>query len=198
MPNEIITPTTTPYESPTVKLTPENVQNIVNAISNYRADQRADYKAQNPNAFQIKPNMISGYGTKPLDYDFSYYNENDLPIPQGYDTIYGKFEDEGVSGWLDQKVQSARDEDLVRRAFNVLQAQNDFNRRQHLDERGANMRNENLYGETLAQMLADRQTQAPAALTSSWTKPAARPRNITGRPSFEEGGAWIPADGELW
>lgn len=57
---------------------------------------------------------------------------------------------------------------------------------------------EQLYGEVLQQMIENAQAKPRPLYGPSVNRPLARTRNITGAPSFEEGGAWIPADGELW
>lgn len=116
-------------------------------------------------AYGIKPNMISGYGNRPDD--MSEYIRHDL-----YNSV----------------IQNAADADALDRVFNILQGAEEYKRQQRLDDSANQMRQEDLYGTVLSDML--NQTPKGASLMEKIVqKPSSRQRNVQGQGA----GGFIPA-----
>lgn len=89
-------------------------------------------------------------------------------------------------------------QNTVNSLYGLIENAKNAQRKANLDEFVKNYNQEQMYGEVLQQMIDNAQTQPRPLYGQRMNRPQGRERNITGRPSFEEGGAWIPADGELW
>lgn len=89
-------------------------------------------------------------------------------------------------------------QNTVNSLYSLIENAKNAQRKANLDEFVKNYTQEQMYGEVLQQMIDNAQTQPRPLYGQRMNRPQGRERNITGRPSFEEGGAWIPADGELW
>ena len=151
-----------------------DLTNLVNQLSN----------TNNQNTGSFAPNMISGYGN-PVQDVLPLFNQNDLGV--AYNNLVG----------------SQAEQDALNRAFNVMQSANDFNRYQKAQQMGSDMRQDNLYGETLRQML---EAQAPQSIPMDHRikeRPTSRERHVTGKAAPGGDGYWTftgldPANQDLW
>lgn len=162
-------------------LTMEQLNNAVNAMSNDAVANR-----ENTN---LSPNMLYGYGDAPRDF-FSRY---DTPAekPEGYSSVYQFLEDEGLDDWVTNSgiADSGVDQLNAARAFQLMQNANDYYRQQELDQWAQQYRDNQLYGDALTELMAQRQAQQGnnrSLLDDVLTqinidnRPRPRKRNITG------------------
>jgi len=174
--------------SRTQQITPEQLQNIVNAMSNDAAANRENTS--------LSPNMLYGYGDAPRDF-FSRY---DTPAekPEGYSSVYQFLEDEGLDNWVTNSgiADSGVDQLNAARAFQLMQNANDYDRQQNLDQWAQEYRDNQLYGDALMELMAQQQAQnnnrslLEDALQQIReqeileNRPASRQRHITGPGHF--------------
>ena len=133
------------------RITLEQLQNIVNAMSNDAAVARDDSN--------LKPNPLYGYGDAPRDF-FSRY---DTPAekPEGYSSVYQFLEDEGLDDWVNNSgiADSGADRMDSARAFLLMQNMNDYDRQRNIEKMAQQYRDQQLYGDALTELMAQQQAQ---------------------------------------
>lgn len=135
-----------------LQITPQNIDNLLSAMS---ADTQ-QYIASRDNPIMTQhPDAIYGYGFRPRDFYSPY--ETPIERPEGYSAVYDFIEDEGLTDWLDQYSLSGAEEDAVSRGLQILQNQRDAQRDQNLQQMASDMRNRQLYGDTLMELMAEKQ-----------------------------------------
>jgi len=164
----------------TPKPTVDNIRSMLNSMSADTQRDLAQREAEgNPN-FITQPDLLYGYGQAPMDFFSEYETPKDRP--QGYRTVYDYFEEEGLDDYLNNYAAplSPAQQNGMARQIQLAQNRNDYTRAQNLADVAEQMRNEQLYGETLASLLE--QTPQGQSLLGrfGFNKPRARQRHITG------------------
>lgn len=180
---------------------PPTKQNLDNMLSSMSTDDRLnlaygtyDYAIGN------KPDALYGYGLPARDFSSQY----DTPAerPEGYSTIYDYLEDEGLGGWADQQNPSPREMDAVSQLLRIAQNKYEYDKERDIDNYFNDQNNRKLYGDTLADLVAENRARQQAAEDEDLIRQARRDvqhqqhidsfrpreRNITGsaRPGFDD------------
>ena len=173
-----------PYAtSPTALYGPSKqmIKDIVNDISN---EEMANGNVN----LNLKPNPLYGYGSKPLDFRVDDLNSTYVPeiddyeVPEGQDNLYWHFlkNGEDAAEWL-YNFTPAQQNDLAK-SFSILRNYNDYLRDQSLEQQANEMRQRNLYGDTLVDLLQNT-PEGQSILGEARVqkpKPMARERHISG------------------
>ena len=171
-----------PYATSPTALYGPNAQMIKDIVNDMSNEEMANGNVN----FNLRPNPIYGYGSKPLDFRVddlnSTYNPeiDDYDVPEGQDNVYWHFlkNGEDAAEWL-YNFTPAQQEDIAR-SFTALRNYNDWQRDQSLEQQANEMRQRNLYGDTLVDLLQSTPEGQSILGEAHRPKPMARERYITG------------------
>ena len=164
--------------------TSAQLDNIAKAMANDTMNRMIQAGAEDPNyqPLNLHPNMIYGYGTKPRDLEPTIDPPN---APDWYNatTYFLEDEDPGLLNWYEENYLNAdqKTKDDFNRSMQLLENAEHYNRDQSLQQQAAEMRQRNLYGDTLVDLLQNT-PQGQSILNAIPTnKFRSRERNITGQ-----------------
>lgn len=129
----------------------------------------------------LNPNPLYGYGNPGLEFDYSNY---DAPkdVPQGQDALAGYFEDMGLMDALYNGAASPKERDEFAQLMTLLRNNREYQMDQNLQQMGEDYRNQQLYGDTLMNLLQETPEgqSVLGQIQSDRPQPSIRERNITG------------------
>ena len=174
-----------PDNTPAAAPTQGQLDNIAKSMANDTVNRMIMAGAEDPDyqPLNLHPNMIYGYGTKPRDLEPVFGTPAERPEWYSATTDFLEEEDPGLLDWYLSNISGA--DDKTRNDFNrymqVLENREHYNRDQELQQQAAEMRQRNLYGDTLVDLLQNT-PQGQSILNAIPTnKFRSRERNITGQ-----------------